>query len=182
MSPASALICSHQCNWLKIKTVQNAGHLFACNTHPTDFSPEDLWQNPVKSICNFCYLDDRNLEWLDKGPDHGKQQQGPQLDQILGLSNHIATSDQSPLHLVWIHFIHTVHWTEFVCTPFPQTSQDHVLVFTIIFPPLLPTIQGLPNLIGRWLPTGQPSITIWLPNNDWWLPNSARHKMLTFGG
>ena len=42
--------------------------------------------------------------------------------------------------------------------------------------------QGLPNLIGRWLPTGQPSITIWLPNNDWWLPNSARHKMLTFGG
>ena len=43
-------------------------------------------------------------------------------------------------------------------------------------------IQGLPNLIGRWLPTGQPSITIWLPNNDWWLPNSARHKMLTFGG
>ena len=43
-------------------------------------------------------------------------------------------------------------------------------------------LQGLPNLIGRWLPTGQPSITIWLPNNDWWLPNSARHKMLTFGG
>ena len=42
--------------------------------------------------------------------------------------------------------------------------------------------QGLPNLIGRWFPTGQPSITIWLPNNDWWLPNSARHKMLTFGG
>ena len=42
--------------------------------------------------------------------------------------------------------------------------------------------QGLPNLIGRWLPTGQPSITIWLPNNDWWLPNNARHKMLTFGG
>ena len=44
--------------------------------------------------------------------------------------------------------------------------------------------QGLPNLIGRWLPSGQPSITIWLPNNDWWLPNndwwlpnSARHKM-----
>ena len=42
--------------------------------------------------------------------------------------------------------------------------------------------QGLPNLIGRWLPTGQPSIAIWLPNNDWWLPNTAKHKMLTFGG
>ena len=47
---------------------------------------------------------------------------------------------------------------------------------------LLYSTQGLPNLIGRWLPTGQPSIAIWLPNNDWWLPNTARHKMLTFGG
>ena len=42
--------------------------------------------------------------------------------------------------------------------------------------------QGLPNLIGRWLPSGQPSIAIWLPNNDWWLPNIARHEMVTFGG
>ena len=42
--------------------------------------------------------------------------------------------------------------------------------------------QGLPNLIGRWLPSGQPSIAIWLPDNDWWLPNMARHEMVTFGG
>ena len=28
--------------------------------------------------------------------------------------------------------------------------------------------QGLPNLIGRWLPSGLPRIATWLPNNDWW--------------
>ena len=59
-------------------------------------------------------------------------------------------------------------------------------------PPCLVTanqVQGLPNLIGRWLPSGQPSIAIWLPDNDWWLPdndwwlpNMARHEMVTFGG
>ena len=30
--------------------------------------------------------------------------------------------------------------TEFACTPFPQTPQGHFPEFTIIFPPLLPTI------------------------------------------
>ena len=29
-------------------------------------------------------------------------------------------------------------------------------------------VQGLPNLIGRWLPSGLPRIATWLPNNDWW--------------
>ena len=50
-------------------------HLFACNTHLTDLSPKHLWQNPVESIHEFSYLDDRNIECLDNGPDHGKQQQ-----------------------------------------------------------------------------------------------------------
>ena len=46
-------------------------------------------------------------------------------------------------------------------------------------------IEGLPNLIGRWLPSIAiclPSIAICLPNNDWWLPNTAKHEMVTFGG
>ena len=29
---------------------QDVRHLFACTTHPTDLSPEDLWRNPVGSI------------------------------------------------------------------------------------------------------------------------------------
>ena len=29
---------------------QDVRHLFACTTHPTDLSPEDLWRNPVRSI------------------------------------------------------------------------------------------------------------------------------------
>ena len=50
-------------------------HLFAYNAHPTDLTPEDLWQNPMKSIREFSYLDDGNLlESLDNGPNHGKQQ------------------------------------------------------------------------------------------------------------
>ena len=53
----------------------------------------------------------------------------------------------------------------------------HVLLFVLHV-----CVQGLPNLIGRWLPTGQPSIAIWLPDKDWWLPNMARHEMVTFGG
>ena len=28
--------------------------------------------------------------------------------------------------------------------------------------------QGLPNLIGRWLSSGLPRISTWLPNNNWW--------------
>ena len=41
---------------------QDVRHLFACNAHPTDLSPEDLWRNPVGSIRAFSYLDDRNLD------------------------------------------------------------------------------------------------------------------------
>ena len=47
------------------------------------------------------------------------------------------------------------------------------------------SMQGLPNLIGRWLPNNDwwlPNNDWWLPNNDWWLPNAARHEMVTFGG
>ena len=29
---------------------QDVRHLFACTTHPTNLSPEDLWRNPVGSI------------------------------------------------------------------------------------------------------------------------------------
>ena len=41
---------------------QDVIHLFACNAHPTDLSPEDLWRNPVGSIRMFSYLDNRNLD------------------------------------------------------------------------------------------------------------------------
>ena len=41
---------------------QNVRHLFACTTHPTDLSPEDLWLNPVGSIRAFSYLDNGNLD------------------------------------------------------------------------------------------------------------------------
>ena len=54
---------------------QDVKHLFACNSHPTDLSPEDLRRNPVRSIRAFSYLDDRNLYLLDDGPHSGKQQQ-----------------------------------------------------------------------------------------------------------
>ena len=36
-------------------------HLFACTTHPTDLSPEDLWRKPVGSIRAFSYLDNGTL-------------------------------------------------------------------------------------------------------------------------
>ena len=42
---------------------QDMIHLFACNAHPTDLSPEDLWRNPVGSIGTFSYLDNRNLDF-----------------------------------------------------------------------------------------------------------------------
>ena len=29
-------------------SLQDVRHLFACTTHPTDLSPEDLWRNPVR--------------------------------------------------------------------------------------------------------------------------------------
>ena len=41
---------------------QDVRHLFACNTHPTDLSPEDLWRNPVRSIRALSYLDNGNLD------------------------------------------------------------------------------------------------------------------------
>ena len=40
---------------------QDVRHLFACTTHPTDLSPEDLWRNPVRSIRAFSYLDNGNI-------------------------------------------------------------------------------------------------------------------------
>ena len=43
---------------------QDVRHLFACTTHPTDLSLEDLWRNPVRSICAFSYLDNGNLDWF----------------------------------------------------------------------------------------------------------------------
>ena len=36
---------------------QDLRHLFACSTHQTDLSPEDLWRNPVGLIREFSYLD-----------------------------------------------------------------------------------------------------------------------------
>ena len=40
---------------------QDVRHLFACTTHPTDLSPEDLWRNPAGSIRAFSYLDNETL-------------------------------------------------------------------------------------------------------------------------
>ena len=57
---------------------QDVRHLFACTTHPTDLSPEDLWRNPVRSIRAFSYLDNGNLDCLEDGPGRGKQQQQQQ--------------------------------------------------------------------------------------------------------
>ena len=54
---------------------QDVRHLFACTTHPTDLSPEDLWRSPVRSIRAFSYLDNGNLDCLDDGPGRGQQQQ-----------------------------------------------------------------------------------------------------------
>ena len=56
-----------------VASPQDVRHLFACTAHPTDLSPEDLWQNPVGSISEFSYLIDGNLDWLEDGADHGKQ-------------------------------------------------------------------------------------------------------------
>ena len=65
---------------------QDVRHLCACNAHPNDLSPEDLWQNPVASIRALNYLDDRNLDCLDDGPSSGKQQQQQQHDKKKKLS------------------------------------------------------------------------------------------------
>ena len=37
-------------------------HMFACNTHLTDLSPEDLWRIPVRSIRAFSYLVNGKLD------------------------------------------------------------------------------------------------------------------------
>ena len=50
-------------------------HLYACTTHPTDLSPEDLWRNPVGSIRAFSSLDNRSLDRLEDGHGRGKHQQ-----------------------------------------------------------------------------------------------------------
>ena len=47
---------------------QDERYLFACNNHPTDLSPEDLWWNPVRSIRALNYLNNGNLDLLDNGP------------------------------------------------------------------------------------------------------------------
>ena len=44
--------------------VQDVRHLFACNAHPTDLSPEDLWRNPVGSIREFSYHDDLTTDLI----------------------------------------------------------------------------------------------------------------------
>ena len=54
---------------------QDVIHLFDCNKHPTDLSPEDLWRNPVISIRALNYPNNGNLNSLDDGPGRGKQQQ-----------------------------------------------------------------------------------------------------------
>ena len=41
---------------------QDMRHMFACTTHTTNLSPEDLWRNPVRSIRAFSYLDNGNLD------------------------------------------------------------------------------------------------------------------------
>ena len=41
---------------------QDVRHLFACTTHPTALSPEDLWRNLVGSIRAFSHLDYGNLD------------------------------------------------------------------------------------------------------------------------
>ena len=54
---------------------QYVRHLFACTTHLTDLSPEDLWRMPVGSSRAFSYLNNGNLNSLEDGPGRGKQQQ-----------------------------------------------------------------------------------------------------------
>ena len=54
---------------------QDVRHMFACTTHPNDLSPQDIWQNPVGSICAFSSLDNGKLNWLEDGPGRGKQHQ-----------------------------------------------------------------------------------------------------------
>ena len=41
---------------------QDARRLFACNTHLTDLSLEDLWRNTVGSIRAFDYIDENKLD------------------------------------------------------------------------------------------------------------------------
>ena len=41
---------------------QDVRYLFACNAHPTDLSPVDLWRNPVGSIRTFSYFNNRHID------------------------------------------------------------------------------------------------------------------------
>ena len=41
---------------------QDMRYMFACTSHPTDFSPEDLWRNLVGSIRAFSQFDNENLD------------------------------------------------------------------------------------------------------------------------
>ena len=101
---------------------------------------------------------------------------GPQPDQLSGLFHHIVYTWNRQLPATSHHctvcesiFLHTVHWTEFACTPFPQTPQGHFPEFTIIFPPLLPTItldfpaftfNPLPSRLALQSATRLPSCSI----------------------
>ena len=62
---------------------QDVRYLFACTTHPTDLSLEDLWRNPVGSIRVFSYFDNGKLDWHDDGPGRGKQQQLFKTTQLI---------------------------------------------------------------------------------------------------
>ena len=80
---------------------QDVRHLFACTTHPTDLSPEDLWRNPVRSISAFSYLDNRNLDWVEDGPGRGKQQQ----EQGISLVAHRANGNKFTILFLWEKFM-----------------------------------------------------------------------------
>ena len=84
---------------------QDVRHLFAIPTHPTDFSPEDLWRNPVGSIRTFSYLDNENLDWLEDGTDSGKQQ------QLCADGEWLSLLEASHLHVS----LTTENWREINC-------------------------------------------------------------------
>ena len=44
------------------KTPHDVKHLFACPAHPTTLILSDIWSKPVKSIREFSYLEEGNLD------------------------------------------------------------------------------------------------------------------------
>ena len=44
------------------KTPHDVKNLFACPAHPTTLITSDIWSKPVKSIREFSYLEERNLD------------------------------------------------------------------------------------------------------------------------